>query len=190
MTEFPQIDSGSIQPTINFELPLIRETRPPFKAAGLSCNKFKGGKEKVTLVLAIRPKRPRNVAWFKENSMLAEAWESGQILDEEQLAFLTDPGIPDSQAAQTTILNTIAFQTKDLDAYDSDCDDVSNAKVVLMANLFNYGSDVISEVPNHELYHTDMDNQSVHTMQGFKQISVVDSTDNEITSDSNIIPYS
>nr|GFD13943.1 hypothetical protein [Tanacetum cinerariifolium] len=31
------------------------------------------------------------------------------------------------------------FQTEDLDAYDSDCDDVSNAKAVLMANLFTYG---------------------------------------------------
>ncbi|GJZ42763.1 hypothetical protein Tco_0590018 [Tanacetum coccineum] len=91
------------------------------------------------------PKRPRNVAWFKENAMLAEAQESGQILDEEQLAFLADPGIPDGQDAQTTIPNTVAFQTKDLDAYDSDCDDVSNVKVVLMANLFNYDSDVISE---------------------------------------------
>ncbi|GJZ31647.1 hypothetical protein Tco_0576694 [Tanacetum coccineum] len=36
-------------------------------------------------------------------------------------------------------------QERDLDAYDSDCDDVSNAKAVLMANLSNYGSDVISE---------------------------------------------
>nr|GEX08572.1 hypothetical protein [Tanacetum cinerariifolium] len=35
--------------------------------------------------------------------------------------------------------------TEDLDAYDSYCDDVSNAKVVLMANLSNYDSDVISE---------------------------------------------
>ncbi|GJR47997.1 retrovirus-related pol polyprotein from transposon TNT 1-94 [Tanacetum coccineum] len=37
--------------------------------------------------------------------------------------------------------------TEDLDAYDSDCDDVSNAKAILMANLFNYGSDVILEKP-------------------------------------------
>ncbi|GKB60299.1 retrovirus-related pol polyprotein from transposon TNT 1-94, partial [Tanacetum coccineum] len=45
-----------------------------------------------------QPKWPRNVAWFKE----------------EQLVFLTDPGILDGQAAQTTIPNTAAFQTKDL----------------------------------------------------------------------------
>ncbi|GJW15309.1 hypothetical protein Tco_0019442 [Tanacetum coccineum] len=137
-----------------------------------------------------QPKRPRNAAWFKENAMLAEAQESGQILDEEQLAFLADLGIPDYQAAQTTIPNTVAFQTKDLDAYDSDCDDVSNAKAVLMANLSNYGSNVISEVPHSEPYHNEMDNQSVHAMQYFEQTKVVDFLDNEITSDSNIIPYS
>ncbi|GJY02820.1 hypothetical protein Tco_0360972 [Tanacetum coccineum] len=48
-----------------------------------------------------QPKRPRNAAWFKDQAMLAKALESGQILDEEQLAFLADPGIPDGQAAQT-----------------------------------------------------------------------------------------
>ncbi|GJT21215.1 integrase, catalytic region, zinc finger, CCHC-type containing protein [Tanacetum coccineum] len=72
-------------------------------------------------------------------------------------------------------------QTEDLDAYDSDCDDVSNAKAVLMANISNYGSDVISEVPHHELHHTNMDNQSVHAMQSFEQTPVVDFIDNEIT---------
>ncbi|GJX90681.1 hypothetical protein Tco_0344007 [Tanacetum coccineum] len=59
-----------------------------------------------------------------------------------------------------------------------------------MANLSNYGSDVISEVPHSEPYHHDMDNQSVHAIQDFKQTLVVDFTDNEITSDSNIILYS
>ncbi|GJZ04532.1 putative ribonuclease H-like domain-containing protein [Tanacetum coccineum] len=112
-----------------------------------------------------QPKRPRNAAWFKDKAMLAEAQESGQILDEEKL-------------------------TEDLDAYDSDCHDVSNAKAVLMANLSNYGSDVISDVPHFESYHNDMDNQSVPLIQDFKQTFVVDFPDNKITSDSNIIPYS
>ncbi|GKA71707.1 retrovirus-related pol polyprotein from transposon TNT 1-94 [Tanacetum coccineum] len=113
-----------------------------------------------------QPKRPRNAAWFKEKAMLAEAQEAGQFLDEEQLAFLVDLGIPDGQTTQTTIPNIAAFQTEDLDGYDSDCDDVSNAKVVLMANLSNDGSNC------------------------FEQTLVVDFTNNEITSDSNIIPYS
>nr|GEU92333.1 hypothetical protein [Tanacetum cinerariifolium] len=101
-----------------------------------------------------------------------------------------DIGIPSGQAAQTTIPNTASFQTEDLDVYDSDCDDVSNAKAVLMDNLSNYGSDIILEVSHFEPYLTNMDNQSVHAMKGFEQTPIVDFIDNEITSDSNIIPYS
>ncbi|GJZ67555.1 retrovirus-related pol polyprotein from transposon TNT 1-94 [Tanacetum coccineum] len=43
-------------------------------------------------------KRPRNAAWYKDKAMLAEAHEARQILDEEQLVFLVDQGVPDSQA--------------------------------------------------------------------------------------------
>ncbi|GKC05817.1 hypothetical protein Tco_0997427 [Tanacetum coccineum] len=99
-----------------------------------------------------QPKRPRIAAWFKEKEMLAEAQESGQILDEAQLAFLADPGIPDGQVAPTTIPNTTTFQTEDLDAYDSDSDDVSNEKAVQMANLSHYGLDVILEWIKPTLY--------------------------------------
>ncbi|GJY55744.1 integrase, catalytic region, zinc finger, CCHC-type containing protein [Tanacetum coccineum] len=134
-------------------------------------------------------KRPINASWYKEKAMLAEAQEAEQILDEEQLAFLADPGIPASQA-QTIIPHNAAFPTDDLDTYDSDCDDLSTAQAVLMANISNYGSDIISEVPNYETYLNDMDNQSVHALKNFEQSPVMDFTDNEISSDSNIIPYS
>ncbi|GJV80500.1 retrovirus-related pol polyprotein from transposon TNT 1-94 [Tanacetum coccineum] len=91
--------------------------------------------------------------------MLAKAQEAGQILDEDQLVFLANPGVPDGQTFQTIIPNNVAFQTEDLDTYDSDCDDISNAKAVLMANISNYGSDVISEVPHSETYLNEMENQ-------------------------------
>ncbi|GKC18542.1 integrase, catalytic region, zinc finger, CCHC-type containing protein [Tanacetum coccineum] len=119
-----------------------------------------------------QPKRPRNAAWYKEKAMLAEAQETGQILDEEQFACLADLGIPASQA-QTVIPHNAAFQTKDLDTYDSDCDDLSTAQAVLMANISNYGSNSISEVPNSDTYLNDMDNQSVHAMPNFEQTPVM-----------------
>nr|GEU81462.1 retrovirus-related Pol polyprotein from transposon TNT 1-94 [Tanacetum cinerariifolium] len=76
-----------------------------------------------------KPKRPRNFAWFKEKILLVQAQESGQVLDEEQLSFLADPGIPD-------------------------------AKMVLMANLSCYDSDIFSDVPKHDTYQNhDMVNQ-------------------------------
>ncbi|GKC34053.1 hypothetical protein Tco_1046437 [Tanacetum coccineum] len=67
-----------------------------------------------------QPKRPRNVAWFKEKLMLAEAQEASQILDEEQLAFLADPSISEAPVAHQIIPQNSAFQTDNLDAYDSD----------------------------------------------------------------------
>ncbi|GJW90574.1 retrovirus-related pol polyprotein from transposon TNT 1-94 [Tanacetum coccineum] len=45
-------------------------------------------------------------------------------------------------------------------------------------------------VPNSETYLNDMDNQSVLALQEFEQSPVMDYTNNEISSDRNIIPYS
>nr|GEZ00910.1 hypothetical protein [Tanacetum cinerariifolium] len=95
-------------------------------------------------------------------------------------------GVLDGQVVQIIIPINAAFQTEDLDTYDSDCDDISNAKAtedldtydsncddisnakaVLMDNISNYDSDVISEVPHSETYLNDMENQSVLAMQDF-----------------------
>ncbi|GJW83973.1 hypothetical protein Tco_0157118 [Tanacetum coccineum] len=135
---------------------------PPFKTAGLQCNKFKGAKDKVMLV--------------------KDTWLGNAL-------SLRGQGTLHGLRTKKCWLKH-GNLTEDLDAYDSNCDDVSNAKAVLMANLSKYGSDVISEVPYSESYHNDVDNQSVHAMHDFEQTSVVDFPDNEITSDSNIIPYS
>ncbi|GKD98289.1 retrovirus-related pol polyprotein from transposon TNT 1-94, partial [Tanacetum coccineum] len=70
---------------------------------------------------------------------------NGQILHEEELAFLIDPGIVEGQATQTIITHNDAFQADDLDACDSDCDELNTAKVALMANLSHYGSDALAE---------------------------------------------
>ncbi|GJT09055.1 hypothetical protein Tco_0843517 [Tanacetum coccineum] len=100
------------------------------------------------------------------------------------------PRIEEAQVAQQTIPQNSAFQTEDLDAYDSDCDDISSAKAVLMANLSSCDSDVLSEVPYSDTYPNDMINQDVQEMPYSEQTHIVDFPDNEINSDSNIIPYS
>nr|GEW02425.1 hypothetical protein [Tanacetum cinerariifolium] len=94
------------------------------------------------------------------------------------------------QVDRQGLLNVTTIKTQDIDTYDSDCDDVSNAKAVLMANISSYGFDVISEVPHSKTYLNDMENQSVLVMEDFKQPPAVDFTDNEIHSDSNVILYS
>ncbi|GKC08779.1 hypothetical protein Tco_1000389 [Tanacetum coccineum] len=121
---------------------------------------------------------------------MVEASGNGKVLNEEELEFLADPGIAEGPVTQTVITHNAAYQADDLDAYDSDCDDFSTAKAVLMANLSSYGSDVLSEVPHSENTHTDMLNQSVQEMSYSEQTHLVNYPENEITSDSNIIPYS
>ncbi|GJS22734.1 hypothetical protein Tco_0451366 [Tanacetum coccineum] len=65
-----------------------------------------------------KPKRKRDDSWFKEKVLLVQAQAHGQILNEEELAFLADPNIPEGQATQTVITHNAAYQADDLDAYD------------------------------------------------------------------------
>ncbi|GJU06461.1 retrovirus-related pol polyprotein from transposon TNT 1-94 [Tanacetum coccineum] len=84
----------------------------------------------------------------------------------------------------------LTYQADDLDAYDSDCDELNTAKVALMANLSHYGSDALAEVHNHDNVNNNMINQAVQVMPSSEQSNVVNHSETEITSDSNIIPYS
>ncbi|GKE62160.1 hypothetical protein Tco_1512527, partial [Tanacetum coccineum] len=83
-----------------------------------------------------------------------------------------------------------SFQTEDLDSYDSDCDYLSSAKAVLMANLSSCDPEVLSEIPYFDSYPNDIINQDMQEMQYSEQTHINDFQDNEIHSDSNTIPYS
>nr|GEU33995.1 hypothetical protein [Tanacetum cinerariifolium] len=102
----------------------------------------------------------------------------------------SDPGIVEGPVTETVITHNAAYQADDLDAYDTDCDDLYTTKAVLMANLSSYGSNVLSDVPHSKNTHTDMLNQSVQEMSYSEQTHLVNYLENEITSDSNIITYS
>ncbi|GJZ22008.1 hypothetical protein Tco_0559047 [Tanacetum coccineum] len=117
--------------------------------------------------LCTKLKRPKNSACFKEKMLLSKALESGAYLDPEH-----------------------NVSTDDLDAFDSDCDDVPSAKAVLMENLSSYDLDVLSEVAFHDTnIENDMSSQSVQENQCSEQPFFDDTTEIDITSDSNINPY-
>nr|GEV27578.1 hypothetical protein [Tanacetum cinerariifolium] len=84
-------------------------------------------------------------SWFKDKVLLVQAQANGQILHEEELVFLVDPGIIEAQTTQNVISYSAAYQADDLDAYDSDCDEINIAKVALMVNLSHYGFDDLVE---------------------------------------------
>ncbi|GKA83982.1 hypothetical protein Tco_0805577 [Tanacetum coccineum] len=66
-----------------------------------------------------------------------------------------------------------AFQTDDLDAFNSDCDEAPGAQEILMAHLSSYDSDVISEEPNSDNYQTnvvsDLDSNIISYEQYLKE---------------------
>nr|GFC08912.1 hypothetical protein [Tanacetum cinerariifolium] len=92
-----------------------------------------------------KPKRKRDEAWFKDKVLLVQAQANGQVLHEEELEFLANPGIAETQSTRYVVTNNAAYQADDLDAYDSDCDEINFAKIALMANLSHYGSDNFAE---------------------------------------------
>ncbi|GKB06442.1 hypothetical protein Tco_0834675 [Tanacetum coccineum] len=71
----------------------------------------------------------------------------------------------EGQATQTVITYNATYQADDLDAYDSDCDELNTAKVTLMANLSHYGSDALAEVHNPNNVDNNMINQAVQSVE-------------------------
>nr|GEZ73535.1 hypothetical protein [Tanacetum cinerariifolium] len=92
-----------------------------------------------------KPKRKRDEVWFNDKVLLVQAQANGQVLHEEELEFLADPGIAETKSTQYVVTNNAAYQADDLDAYDSDCDNINFAKIALMENLSHYGFDNLAE---------------------------------------------
>nr|GEW85949.1 hypothetical protein [Tanacetum cinerariifolium] len=116
----------------------------------------------------------------------------------------------------TVITHNAAYQADDLDAYDSDYDESNTSKVALMANLSHYGSNDLPKklkpptVITHnaayqaddlDAYDSDYDesntskvalmvNLSHYCSDDLPESNIVNHSKTEITSDSNIIPYS
>ncbi|GJU44587.1 hypothetical protein Tco_1201853 [Tanacetum coccineum] len=170
LAKFPQIDSSLAVPV------------------------FKQGNDLIDainkMIQCPKPKRKRDATWFRDKVLLVEAQEAGKVLNEEELAFIADPGVAEGPTSQTVITHNATYQADDLDAFDSDCDEISTVQAILMANLSSYGSNVLFEVQHSEYTHNDMLNQSVQEMNYFEQTHIVNHPETEINSDSNIIPYS
>nr|GEX06205.1 hypothetical protein [Tanacetum cinerariifolium] len=137
-----------------------------------------------------KPKRKRDEAWFKDKVLLVQVQANGQILHEEELEFLADPRIAEAQTTQYVITNNAAYQADDLDAYESDCDEINSAKISLMANLSHYSFDNLAEVHNPDNVTNNVINQAVQAMPISKQSNIMNQSETGITSDSNIITYS
>nr|GEV36226.1 hypothetical protein [Tanacetum cinerariifolium] len=136
MTESPLVDSG-------FDVPVFSLGDDPIACIN---------KEMAFLIAVASSRQARvlNATTVK----VKDIW-LGNALNLRDQGMQHDLGVPDGQAVQIIIPHNATFQTGDLDTYDFDCDDVSNAKAVLMVNISNYGSDVILEVVQIVLWYLD-----------------------------------
>nr|GEU54315.1 hypothetical protein [Tanacetum cinerariifolium] len=75
-----------------------------------------------------------------------------------------------SPTTQNVITHNADYQADDLDAYDSDCDEINTAKAALIENLSHYGSDdlaensVNSKESNHSTRPTQVESQEKDTV--------------------------
>nr|GFB17636.1 hypothetical protein [Tanacetum cinerariifolium] len=122
--------------------------------------------------------------------LLVQAQANGQVLQEEELDFLADPGMVESSSNQTVITTKASYQVDDLDAYDSDCDELNSAKVALMANLSHYGSDTLAEVNNHDNTTNQLISQEMQVPSISEPSNILAQSNTKSTSDRNIISYS
>ncbi|GKD54686.1 hypothetical protein Tco_1288073, partial [Tanacetum coccineum] len=117
--------------------------------------------------------------------------EAGIQLSKDQLTILADTGerINFGPGAFTVTTNAF-FQADGVEVYDSDCDDVPNARPSFMANISSYDTDALAKVHNPDNVDNNMINQGVQVMSSSEQSNDVNLLETKITSDSNIIPYS
>nr|GFA46665.1 hypothetical protein [Tanacetum cinerariifolium] len=178
-------------PATNNQLRTSSNPRPrgaPGKQRVIVCYNCKG--EGHMSKQCTKPRRKRDAKWFKDKVLLVQAQANGQVLQDEELEFLADPGTTESSSNQTVINNNAAYQADDMDAYDSDCDEINSAKIALMANLSHYGSDNLAEVTNPEIRANYLTHQERQVQSTFEQFSILTQSNTKIVSDSNIISYS
>nr|GFB35394.1 hypothetical protein [Tanacetum cinerariifolium] len=134
--------------------------------------------------------RKRDAEWVKDKVLLVQDQDNGQVLQEEELDFLADPGTAESSTNQTVLTTNVAYQADGLDAYDSDCDELNSAKVALMANLSHYGSNNLAEVNNQNYMPNHLIPQEMRVPSTSEQSTILTQSNTKSTSDSNIISYS
>nr|GEX58097.1 hypothetical protein [Tanacetum cinerariifolium] len=113
-----------------------------------------------------------------------------QVLQEEELEFLADPGTAKTSSNAHVVTNNAAYQADDRDAYDSDCDELNSAKIALMVNLSHYGSDNLAKVNNQDNRTNHLIHQERQVTSTSEQSTILTQSNTEITSDNNIISYS
>nr|GFB96200.1 hypothetical protein [Tanacetum cinerariifolium] len=89
---------------------------------------------------------------------------------EEKLEYLADPRITETSSTQYVVTNNAAYQADDLDAYDSDYDELNSSKIALMVNLSHYGFDNLAEKTDAIVIHNSEETLMLEDESHFKML--------------------
>ncbi|GJZ49217.1 retrovirus-related pol polyprotein from transposon TNT 1-94 [Tanacetum coccineum] len=178
--EFPQLDSGLIVPVfqkrddsidaINHMMSFLTAGRQTSFAAGTirtytpGASGSNSGKQRTIICYNCKGEGHISKQCTKPKKKRDDSWFKDKVLLVQAQA--------NGKILHEEELAFLADPGIAEDAYDSDCDELNTAKVALMENLSHYGSDALAEA-----------------MPSSKQLNVVNHSETEIISDSNIIPY-
>nr|GEV97829.1 retrovirus-related Pol polyprotein from transposon TNT 1-94 [Tanacetum cinerariifolium] len=138
MTESPLVDSGFVVPVFSLRDDLI------------SCL----NKAMYFLTVVASSRFPSTNNQLRTSSNLINQATVQQVQERQGQNYSGTGYKSNATSSEGNTANRQA-RTEDLDTYDSDCDDISNAKVILMANISNYDFDVILEVVQIVLWYLD-----------------------------------
>nr|GEV20681.1 hypothetical protein [Tanacetum cinerariifolium] len=121
----------------------------------LGQQEFHANKEQVEIIMG--NKRLLTATTAKEKDTC-----QNNALDQRGKGMSYGSRIRSSNHIENVITHNVAYQADDLDAYDSNCNEINTAKVALMANLSHYGSDDLAEFHNQDNVTHNVINQVVH----------------------------
>ncbi|GJU85207.1 retrovirus-related pol polyprotein from transposon TNT 1-94 [Tanacetum coccineum] len=108
-----------IQLSSHYDTTLHRAVKNSGKQRTVICYNCKG--EGHMSKQCTKPKRKRDDSWFKDKVLLVQAQANGQILHEEELAFLADPG-----TAEVALMTNLSHYGLDALAEVHNPDNVNN----------------------------------------------------------------
>nr|GEV86838.1 hypothetical protein [Tanacetum cinerariifolium] len=88
---------------------------------------------------------PRQQATINNGRVTIQPIQGRQNSMTAGVVIFAHPEIAETQSTQYVVTNNAAYQADNLDAYDSDCDELNSVKIALMTNLSHYGSDNLAE---------------------------------------------
>ncbi|GJR59261.1 retrovirus-related pol polyprotein from transposon TNT 1-94 [Tanacetum coccineum] len=141
LTKFPTLDFGLTVPVFNKgDDPINAINKMMSFLSTVVTSRFPSMNNQLRNSL-----NPRQQATIQDGRVIVQQVQGRQNSFGAGSSGTKSTGVAEDPVTQYVITHNAAYQADDLDAYDSDCDELNTAKVALMVNLSHYGSDALAK---------------------------------------------